>query len=88
LLYTERYGEIHKLLELQKKPFWSYSKFWALALAKQGKIDEAMEYAQSMQRDGDESVSINLFCEETLLQAGRIDEAYEKYGMQAPLYGT
>lgn len=41
-----------------------------------------------MQRDGDESVSINLFCEETLLQAGRIDEAYEKYGTQAPLHGT
>ena len=48
LLYTERYDELHDLLQLQDKPFWTYNKFWGKALAKQGKYEEALYYAHQI----------------------------------------
>ena len=91
LLYTERYDELHNLLRLRNKPWWTYNKFWAKALVKQGKYDEALYYAhqiRSQKTVNSEDRSIDLFCESVLIEAGRIEEAYEKYGLEIPSYGT
>lgn len=47
----------------------------------QGKIDAAIEFAESYRRNhpGYDYGSIVEFCEQTLLEAGREDEAYERY---------
>ena len=91
LLYTERYDELHNLLKLQRTTFWSYNKFWAKALLKQGKPEEALGYAQQIltqDRTNNDKPQIDEFCESTLIKMGRIEEAYEKYGLSIPSYGT
>jgi hypothetical protein len=89
LLYTERYDELYSLLQLREKKLWFDHKFWAMALVKQGKFQEALDYARMIQSgQTNEGYSIDLFCEETLIQMGRIDEAYQQYGLKLPDYGT
>ncbi len=91
LLYTERYDELKKLLQLRNKPWWTYNKFWGKALVKQGKYDEALSYAEQLKSQmtvNNEERSMDLFCESVLIQAGRIEDAYEKYGLEIPSYGT
>jgi len=91
LLYTARYDELYELLQLQKKPFWPYSKFWAMALIEQGKAEEALSYAEYMQSLEDVNnpdYEIDEFCESVLIKMGRIEEAYETYGLHFPPYGT
>ncbi len=50
----------------------------------QGKIDEAVEFAESCRKDrfSYDDASIVEFCERILLAAGRSDEAYEQYALQ------
>ncbi len=91
LLYTERYDELLEVLELRNKPWWTYNQFWGKALVKQGKYDEALSYAEqvrSQETVNSEERSIDLFCESVLIEAGRIEEAYEKYGLKIPSHGT
>ncbi|MCK4815674.1 hypothetical protein KA005_07890, partial [bacterium] len=91
LVYTERYDELHELLRLQDKPFWTYNKFWAMALVKQGKPEEALSYAnhiRSLQTTNNEAFEMDQFCESVLIDMGRVTEAYEKYGLKLPSYGT
>lgn len=91
LVYTERYDELKELLELEDTPWWTYDKFWAIALVKQGKSQEALEYAKHV---GEESNTSNLqpeidaFSELVLIDMGRTVEAYEKYGSKIPSHGS
>ena len=91
LLYTDRFDELQELIELDRFKLWSNAKFWAQALVKQGRVDEAIAYAESI-RDLHEGKydnhSIDDFCEKTLLKAGRADEAYDKYGLRVTESGT
>ena len=91
LVLTERYDELQQLLELRRKPWWTFNKFWAMALIKQGRSQEALEYAEQLSSIGNadyELHEINEFCEFTLIDMGRIEEAYERYGLKVPSYGT
>jgi hypothetical protein len=91
LLQTRRYDELRELITLDRFKFWSNARFWAEALVQQGKIDEAVAYAESI-RDFHEgkydNYSIDDFCEKTLLEAGRAEEAYTRYGLRIPEQGT
>ncbi len=91
LVYTERYNELQELLELQSKPFWSYNKFWAKALIKQGRPQEALDYAYQMSTKSTtdyQEPEIDAFCEDILIDMGRIEEAYEQYGLRNTSYTT
>ena len=81
LLTTERYDELEDVLSLKAYVFWHYDRYWAEALARQGKINEAITYAESRRKDPYEEYEINSFCERVLLDAGRADEAYQRYGL-------
>ena len=85
LVAAERYEELQQLLSLRSYRFWSFDKFWARALVQQRKIDQAIEFAESCRKDRPsyDDGSIVEFCEQTLLAAGRSDEAYERYALQA-----
>ena len=91
LVYTERYQELKELLELEERPLWTYQKFWAMALVKQGKPQEALDYAQyvlSQERTDNSKPQIDRFCESVLIDMGKIDEAYKNYGLKIQSYGT
>ena len=88
LLFTERYRELEDLLLLESHSFWWNDQFWAEALARQGKIDEAIAYAESHRNDRYGDTSIDEFCERVLLEAGRANEAYQLYGLRMTMPGT
>ena len=91
LVYTERHDELHELLKLQDKPFWTYNRFWGIALVKQGKLEEALSYADQirlLQTTNNEALEMDQFSESVLIDMGRDTEAYEKYGLKLPSYGT
>jgi hypothetical protein len=58
---------------------------------KQGKLQESLDYAEyilSQQRTNNSDHEIDSFCESVLIDMGKIEEAYEKYGLKVLLYGT
>jgi hypothetical protein len=85
LVAAKRYEELQQLMTLRSYRFWPFDKFWARALVQQGEIDEAIKFAESGRKDrpGYDDGSIVEFCEQTLLTAGRSNEAYERYALEA-----
>jgi len=83
LLEAGRYAELEELLSYRRAGFWSFDRFHAEALARQGRTDEAIQYAESRQKNPYGRLDIIAFCERALLQAGRREEAYQKYGLIA-----
>lgn len=91
LVYTERHQELEELLRLDERHSWFHHKFWAMALVKQGKLQESLDYARyilSQQRTSNSDHEIDSFRESVLIDMGKIEEAYEKYGLKVPSYGT
>ena len=89
LVKTERFGELKELLSPRSGRFWHFDKFWAQALARQGHTDQALAYAESCRTIYSyDDHNITRFCERVLLDAGRRDEAYRRYGLAAATAGT
>jgi hypothetical protein len=84
LLFVGRYEELQKLLSHKPYSTWHSEKYQAMALVQQGRIDEAIDYAESRGEStgGFTDPDVARFCEQTLLKAGRVEEAYKKYGLQ------
>ena len=86
LLEAGRYDELQELLATQRAKFWPWHRFGAEALVRQGMWEAAITFAEGVRdtsnsRHGDNS--IDRFCEGLLIQHGRADEAYQKYGLRA-----
>lgn len=79
LLHTERYDELEQVLSLLSYKFWPHDKYWAEALVRQGRLDDALEYAEARRKEGYDQWSVTQFCERNMIEAGRSDEAYERY---------
>ena len=62
---------------------WHYRVWGAKALAKMGKRDEAIQYAQESKGLNEPLIAIAEFCEGVLLDAGFVDEAYARYAVEA-----
>lgn len=91
LLEVGRYQDLFELLALQTPKIWGYQHFGAEALARQGHIDAAFSFAEACRTRHDavhEDSRINAFCERILIEAGRSDEAYQRYGVQTPIRST
>ena len=88
LLSVGRYAVLEELLLLRSYRFWHFDKFTAEALLRQDRIDEAVEFAEACRTDRYEDHNIACFCEQALLQAGRCDEAYHRYGLVTTRAGT
>jgi hypothetical protein len=84
LLEVGRYTDLLELLSCARMKFWSNHRFGAEALVRQGLYDAAMAYAEGCRvqdiRSYDET-RIDRFCEDTLIKAGREEEAYRLYGL-------
>ncbi len=88
LLVAERFDELLALLEMAPYQSWSNRRFGVRALAAMGHTDAAIEYAQASQGINDSPAAIARVCEEILLEAGRFEEAYERFALEANQAGT
>jgi hypothetical protein len=87
LLAAGRHDDLLTLLAMQARPAWPFHRFGVLALAAQGRVDEAIEFAETV-KDFDGRSPGEELCEDLLLRAGRRDEAWQRYGPRATRRGT
>jgi hypothetical protein len=83
LLAAGRHQELLEVLALQRFPCWHERKFGMQALLSQGRMDEALAYAETSRGLNQPDTAIDAACEKLLLDLGRADEAYEKYALTA-----
>jgi hypothetical protein len=83
LVAAGRHRELLEVLALQRFPFWHDRKFGVQALLSQGRVDEALAYAEASRGLNQPAPDIDAACERILLDSGRGDEAYEKYASTA-----
>jgi hypothetical protein len=86
LLEGGRYDELQELLATRRMKFWSWHRFGAEALVRQGLWEAAIAFAEaarSVTNPGFSDTSIDQFCEKLLVEHGRSDEAYRRYGLRA-----
>lgn len=83
LLAAGRHEEIWNLLDVARFPFWPYRKFGVDAFVKEGRIEDALAYAESSRWRNQPEQSIDAACERILLECGRSEEAYVRYALKA-----
>jgi hypothetical protein len=83
LVAASRPRELFEVLTLQLFPLWHDRKFGVQALLLQGRVDEALAYAEASHGLNQPDPDIDATCERILLDSGREDEAYEKYALTA-----
>ena len=86
LLEAGRYAELQELLATSRSKFWSWHRFGAEALVRQGLWEAAIAFAESVRDTANspyEDRSIDRFCEDLLIRHGRSNEAYRRYGLVA-----
>lgn len=88
LLAAERHAEILDLLERAPHVWWHYRRWGVQALAAMGKTDAALAYADASQGFNDDPRERAPLCESILLAAGRVDEAYRRFGVLAARAST
>jgi hypothetical protein len=88
LLAAGRYRELLELLALQRFPFWPYQRFGLRALMAEGRLEEALAFAEASRGLNQPEGAIDAACEEILLRLGRADEAYERYAIGASRAAT
>lgn len=86
LFAAHRHDELVELLESER--YWGYRRWAVKAMTAQGERTEAIRYAESCRGPWASDREIDGFCEEILLSSGLVDEAYERYGLQANRAGT
>lgn len=77
-----------ELLARDRLGMWHYRRFGVIALAAQGRVDEALEYAQSASDLTMPFGARAALCESILLEAGRRDEAYDRFALEAATGNT
>ncbi len=83
LLAARRYEELLDVLALRHFPNWSDRKFGVQALLAEGHVEEALVYAEASRGLNQPDSAIDAACEKILLDAGRDQEAYERYALTA-----
>ena len=86
LLEAGRYMELQNLLAVRRIRFWSWDRFGAEALVRQGRWEAAIANAEAARDKTNPSFherSIDRFCEDLLIRHGHAEEAYRSYGLRA-----
>ena len=88
LVAADRSQELLEVLALERSPFWPHRKFGVQALAAEGRINEALAYAEASRGLNQPEIAIDTACERILLDVGRTEEAYAKYALTANISST
>ena len=83
LLAACRNQELLDVLAVRPFPFWPDRKFGMQALLAEGRMEDALAYAEASRGLNQPDAAIDAACEKILLGLGRVDEAYEKYASTA-----
>ena len=83
LFKAGRYAAIMELLDLEPHKFWSERKWGIKALLSVGKKAEALRFAENSRGLNEPDLMISEACEEILLASGMVEEAYNRYGVEA-----
>ena len=83
LFAAGRHEELLRLLEKAPHKWWHNRRWGAKALAAMGKKAEALRYAEDSRGLNEPDWQISQDCEAILLSSGMIDEAYNRYALQA-----
>ena len=83
LFKAGRYEEIIELLKLAPYQMWHYRRWGVKALAAMGKHEEALHYAEDSRGINENPYAIARACEEILLTDGQVEEAYNRYALEA-----
>ncbi len=86
LFAAGRHADLFDVLEAET--FWPYKRWAVKALAAEGNKAEAVRLAEDSRSPWASDHDIDNLCEEILLSAGLVDEAYRRYGLQANRAGT
>ena len=78
-----RYAELLALLEKARFKWWGDRRWGVKALVAQDKHAEALQYAEDSKGLNAPLSLIAKACEEILLSLGRMDEAYDRYALEA-----
>lgn len=81
LLAAGRHQDLWGILALARFPFWHHRKYGVDALLKDGRVEEALAYAEASRGLNQPDHEIDAACELILLNAGRVDEAYARYAL-------
>lgn len=81
LYSAERFDELIELLK--DTNFWHHKRWSAIALAAQGKHADAISLAEQSRNSWSSDHGIDQLCEQWLLAAGEVDQAYSSYGLSA-----
>ncbi len=88
LFHAGRFDDLLAVLALDPKPYWHDQQWAAKALAARGDVDGAVALMEGLRSRHTPDMALSTVAEQLLLDAGRIDEAYARYGIQATSANT
>ena len=88
LYHAGRYDELLAVLALDPKPYWHDQQWAAKAMAARGDMDGALKLIDGLRSGYAPDTALSAVAEQLLLDAGRIDEAYARYGVRATSANT
>ena len=83
LLVAGRHEELFAVLALKPRPIWPWRRYGIRALMAEGRLDDALAYAEASRGLNIPNTAIDAECEAILLASGRRDEAYRQYALTA-----
>ena len=83
LFSAGRLDDLLAVLALDPKPHWQAQQWAAMAMAVRGDVDGAIACIEALRGPYASDKALSALAEKFLLNAGRIDEAYARYGIQA-----
>jgi hypothetical protein len=88
LFHAGRLDELLALLALDPKPYWHDQQWAAKAPSARGDVDGAVDLMEGLRRSHAPDRALSAVAEQLLLDAGRVEEAYARYAMQATSTNT
>ena len=88
LFHAGRFDDLLAVLALDPKPYWLDQQWAAKSLAAQGDVYGAVNLLEGLRGRHTPDMALSAVAEQLLLDAGRIDEAYARYGIQATSANT
>jgi hypothetical protein len=88
LFHAGRFDDLLSVRALDPKPYWHDQQWAAKALAARGDVDGGVDLMEGMRGRYAPDIALSAIAEQLLLDAGRIDEAYARYGIEATAANT